>query len=63
MINQQDCLDFSRSVAYCEGNTPKREQINEITAFVDASNVYGSDDESALSLRALTDVRFETMPN
>ena len=52
----QKCLDVSRSVAYCEGNSPQREQPNEITAFIDASNVYGSDDETAKNLRTLSDV-------
>ena len=30
-----------------------RQQVNQITAFVDASNVYGSDEERALELRTL----------
>jgi peroxidase len=30
-----------------------RQQINQITAFIDASNVYGSDPETAMMLRAL----------
>ena len=30
-----------------------REQINDITAFVDASNVYGSEDEDARRLRGV----------
>lgn len=30
-----------------------RQQINEITAFIDASNVYGSDEQRALELRTL----------
>ena len=51
----QSCLDFTRSVGFCQDkNTQtKREQINSITAFVDASNVYGSDLETSRSLRTL----------
>jgi len=30
-----------------------RQQVNQITAFIDASNVYGSDEERALELRTL----------
>ena len=46
--HNQNCLEFTRSTPYCEaeeaatGNV--REQINAITAFVDASNVYSSTD-------------------
>merc|ERR1712223_1799463 len=42
----QTCLEFSRSTAFCEELSTVREQINGITAFVDASNVYGSNDET-----------------
>lgn len=45
-------MEFSRSTAFCENNTNVREQFNGITAFVDASNVYGSDTESARTLRS-----------
>ncbi|MEL7034105.1 MAG: peroxidase family protein [Cyanobacteria bacterium J06592_8] len=33
------------------GNHTPREQVNEITAYIDGSNVYGSDDERAEALR------------
>jgi len=51
------CLEFSRSVGFCEEdvaiNSPEHNQLNGITAFVDASNVYGSSDDESNSLRAL----------
>ena len=53
--NTVTCLEFSRSVAYCEENGGARQQINGITSFVDASNVYGSDDETAAALRSFVD--------
>ncbi|MEQ8791865.1 MAG: peroxidase family protein [Pirellulaceae bacterium] len=37
-----------------------RQQINQITSFIDASNVYGSDDVRALELRALEGGRLKT---
>lgn len=44
------CIDFARSRPACGVNT--REQVNTITAFIDASNVYGSDEELAQVLRS-----------
>ena len=52
-LHGEDCLEFTRSTSFCERLTSVREQMNEITAFVDASNVYGSDDEKNLLLRTL----------
>ncbi len=49
------CLEFTRSVAYCEENEGARQQVNGITSFVDASNVYGSDDDTAALLRSFVD--------
>ena len=50
-----NCLEFTRSVAYCEENGGARQQLNGITSFVDASNVYGSDDDTAALLRSGSD--------
>jgi hypothetical protein len=47
----QTCMEFGRSEQFCAQTGGLREQINGITAFVDASNVYGSDDERARRLR------------
>ena len=46
-----ECLEFTRSVPFCEEQGGAREQLNGITAFVDASNVYGSDDRVGKLIR------------
>ena len=51
----QTCLQFTRSTAFCEGLSSPREQMNAITAFVDASNVYGSSNETSALLRSGVD--------
>ena len=49
-------IEFNRSIySVFSGSGPDdpREQLNEITAWIDASNVYGSDEERTLALRTL----------
>ncbi|KAI4874327.1 hypothetical protein NFI96_013955, partial [Prochilodus magdalenae] len=53
----QSCMPFFRSAPSCAGPSVMRrhrEQLNAITAFVDASMVYGSSDTLALALRNLS---------
>ncbi len=45
-------VEISLDRSFHEDVNGVREQINEITAYIDASNVYGSDSERALELRA-----------
>lgn len=49
------CLNFVRSRPVCRSTV--REQFNEITAFVDASNIYGSELEHSAILRTYRDGR------
>ena len=57
------CLDFHRSLAYCEENGDPRQQFNAITHFVDASNVYASDPDIAAKLRTFVDGKLKVGDN
>ena len=50
----QCCHSFTRS-EHIFDNSSHREQFNSITAFIDGSNIYGSDNETSEQLRALSD--------
>ncbi|XP_036196424.1 myeloperoxidase [Myotis myotis] len=53
--NQRDCIPFFRSCPACTSNNITiRNQINALTSFLDASMVYGSEDELARKLRNTT---------
>ncbi|XP_047500198.1 chorion peroxidase-like [Penaeus chinensis] len=51
----QTCMDFVRSAPAPRCLLGPREQINEKTAYIDGSQVYGIDDEMMKSLRTMKD--------
>ncbi|ODM94302.1 Peroxidasin [Orchesella cincta] len=60
----QTCMDFTRSTPFCfPAGTGIREQFNILTAFLDASQVYGSDAERAEQLRAFNGGRLAVNTN
>jgi len=54
----QTCMEFGRSFPYC--SAPEREQFNALTAFIDGSSIYGSDEETANKLRSKVDGKLKT---
>lgn len=60
-VNNRRCIDFVRSSAICGSGMTSvffesiqpREQINQLTSFIDASQVYGFSEEIAKELRDL----------
>ena len=51
------CINVLRSRPVCRENV--RQQYNEVTSFIDASNVYGSDEEHSSILRTYYDGRLQ----
>merc|ERR1719347_2151030 len=47
----ETCFPFTRSDIFCPRKGEPREQINGVTAFIDGSMIYGSDDETSIGLR------------
>ncbi|XP_069470956.1 myeloperoxidase-like isoform X1 [Ambystoma mexicanum] len=54
ITNRSDCIPMFRSAPACSEGSTIREQINILTSFIDASQVYGSDMRLATRLRNLT---------
>ena len=58
-LQNGDCLRFARSLPACSQDPPgtysPQEQLNGITAFIDASNVYGSNSIIGNAVRAFED--------
>ena len=61
-VSSSRCMEFTRSSAACGSGATSvffdrvqtREQVNQLTAYIDASQVYGSDPDLASHLRNLT---------
>ena len=54
------CLNFARSLIFCQQQGCDTDPMNTLTAYLDASQVYGSDDESSNTLREHTGGKLAT---
>lgn len=53
-FNTSQCLDFKRSTLFCNEQGQERRHINQLSAYVDAGNIYGADSSTAGQLRTMT---------
>ncbi len=53
-FNTSQCIDFRRSTVFCEQTGQDRHHINQLTAYFDAGNIYGSDVKTATAIRTLS---------
>jgi peroxidase len=58
-FNTSQCIDFRRSTIFCEQPEEERRHINQLTAYFDAGNIYGSDVQTAAALRELSGGRLK----
>lgn len=53
-FSTSQCLDFKRSAIYCNQTGSVRRHVNQLSAFVDAENIYGVDANTANAIRTFS---------
>nr|XP_012153484.1 PREDICTED: uncharacterized protein LOC105664258 isoform X1 [Megachile rotundata]XP_012153485.1 PREDICTED: uncharacterized protein LOC105664258 isoform X1 [Megachile rotundata]XP_012153487.1 PREDICTED: uncharacterized protein LOC105664258 isoform X1 [Megachile rotundata] len=64
-VTGRTCMDFVRSAPAPQCKLGPRQQLNQVTAFIDGSTVYGSDVDTARGLREFSGgrLRMQTTPD
>eukprot|EP00095_Tigriopus_kingsejongensis_P000372 maker-scaffold319_size207808-snap-gene-1.16 protein:Tk00372 transcript:maker-scaffold319_size207808-snap-gene-1.16-mRNA-1 annotation:"peroxinectin " len=58
--NRKECINFARSTQHCPKPNQPLDQMNTLTAFVDASHTYGSFEAESLRLRTFSSGKLRT---